>query len=201
MLHFDGHRILVVLRKIHSTSVVNHFFTNQLIMHMKMFYQKMPKKWNNFFYVPPPFLGSWCHQLHFLRKDWNPLSLPGPQVQPVTPLVAAWMASSCLAFGLPFPNHKSKPIQSFAWIIFRYPYQVHHIKFIAKFLVDPFHHSDFWIFRASQKQIFSVGAAVAQWELEAEEILSWVGSLRKIQLIHWEKYSWYIERNTVETFR
>ena len=189
--------------KLHITNVVNRFLiAKQLIMHMKMFYQKLPKKWNNFFYVPPPFLGSWCHQLHFLRKDWNPLSLPGPQVQPVTPLVAAWMASSCLAFGLPFPNHKSKPIQSFAWIIFDIPTTpsaAHQI--YGRISLWTISSLRFLNFQSFQKQIFSVGAAVAQWELEAEEILSWVGSLRKIQLLHWEKYSWYTERNTVETFR
>ena len=88
-----------------------------------------------------------------------------------------------------FPQSQVKTYSIICLNYFQYSRQVHHIKFMAEFLVDPFHRSDFWIFWASQKQIFSLGAAVAQWELEAEEILSWVGSLRKIQLIHWEKYS------------
>ena len=186
--------IWAVLRKLHITSLVSQFFiAKQLIMHMKMFFQKLPKKWNNFFYVPPPFLGSWCHQLHFLRKDWNPVSLPGPKVQPVTPLVAAWMASSCLAFGLPFPNHKSKPIQSFAWIIFNIP-----AKCITSNLWQNFSFSHFIIqiseFSELPKNKFS--PLVQQWHSE---------SLRQkrfyLELDLWGKYSWYIERNTVETFR
>ena len=160
---------------------------------MKMFYQKLPKKWNNFFYVPPPFLGSWCHQLHFLRKDWNPVSLPGRQVQPVTPLVAAWMASSCLAFGLPFPNHKSKPIQSFAWIIFHIP-----TKCITSNLWQNFSLTHFIVqiseFSELPKNKFS--PLVQQWHSE---------SLRQkrfyLELDLWGKYSWYIERNTVDTLR
>ena len=129
-------------------------------------------------------------------KSTEPAWSPGPAGYSISRRMNGFVLSGLWTA---FPQSQVKTYSIICLNYFRYPHQVHHIKFIAEFLVDPFHHSDFWIFRASQKQIFSLGAAVAQWELEAEEILSWVGSLRKIQLIHWEKYSWNIQVNTVDT--
>ena len=129
-------------------------------------------------------------------KSTEPAWSPGPAGYSISRRMNGFVLSGLWTA---FPQSQVKTYSIICLNYFPYPYQVHHIKFMAEFLVDPFHRSDFWIFRASQKQIFSLGAAVAQWELEAEEILSWVGSLRKIQLIHWEKYSWNIQVNTVDT--
>ena len=101
------------------------------------------------------------------------------------------MASSCLAFGLPFPNHKSKPIQSFAWITFYIP-----TKCITSNLWQNFSLTHFIIqiseFSELPKNKFS--PLVQQWHSE---------SLRQkrfyLELDLWGKYSWYID--TVDTLR
>ena len=53
MLHFDGHRILVVLRKIHITSVVNHFFYKSIDHAYENVLPKIAKAKELLFLRPP----------------------------------------------------------------------------------------------------------------------------------------------------